>query len=83
MDPEMNVTGKWSCLLRARREIAENRAEIKRLRTLLRISGIAYAKVGNPVPLEEPSRTPGMDSESHHAGNAAHTTHAGTPGIDA
>ena len=46
LDPECNPGGKWSCIIRARREIEENRAEIKRLRTLLRLAGIAYTKEG-------------------------------------
>jgi hypothetical protein len=56
IDPEENKTGKWSCLIRCRREIAENRAEIKRLRTLLRLAGIAYTKTG-PATLVAPAHS--------------------------
>jgi hypothetical protein len=49
LDPELNPGGKWSVIIRARREIEENRAEIKRLRTLLRLAGIAYTKQGPAI----------------------------------
>lgn len=53
MDPVLNPGGKWSVIIRARREIADNRSEIKRLRTLLRLAGIAYTKEG-PLSYSQP-----------------------------
>jgi hypothetical protein len=54
MDPQLNKTGKWSCLLRAREELLRQGAEIKRLRVLLRIAGIKYTPTGGLV-YEDPS----------------------------
>ena len=55
LDPENSPQSKWSLIFKARREIEENRAEIKRLRTLLRLAGIAYTKEGPLVREHAPS----------------------------